>query len=120
MSITYNENTRTSTAEIVVDGNVAEEEFQNIIPNLEAFTEKNGKIKVIEIIKDFDGADLSILREGIKFDTKYTKNFSHCAIVSDSGWIGPFATFFGNLVSCEVRSFELDDEDAARAWLEAA
>ena len=121
MTTEYKENPVLSTVEIMVNGKVTETDYDQITTEMEAFiAQQPGKIKLIEIINDFRGFDWSILGKGIKFDMKHLKDFSHCAVVTDKGWIGPFSRLVGTVIECEIRVFKLDELDKARAWLESS
>lgn len=120
MTTIYKEHPTLKTVEIIVDGKVTADEFHSIMPQMEAFIEKHGKIKILEIVKNFGGMSLSVMLEGIKFDFKHIKDFSHCAVVTDEGWIGPFTRLFTPFFDVEVKTFKLSEEVNARKWLKDA
>ncbi|MGN7438645.1 MAG: STAS/SEC14 domain-containing protein [Alcanivorax sp.] len=117
MTTQYIEHPAIKTIEIVVDGKVTKEEFHEISPKMEAFIEEHGKIKIIEIIKNFAGFDIAVLGEGLMFDMKHLKNFSHCAVICDGGWVGPFTRTIAPFFSVDIRTFAPHEEDVARMWL---
>ncbi|HSH26638.1 MAG TPA: STAS/SEC14 domain-containing protein, partial [Wenzhouxiangella sp.] len=104
----------------VVEGRVTEQDFEQVAGRLEAFIEAHGKIKVLEVLESFKGFDAAVLGKGVLFDLKHIKNISHCAVVSDSGWIGPLTRAVGAVVSCEIKVFGHDQIDQARTWLREA
>jgi len=79
---------------------------------------RRGKIKILEVIREFPGFDPSVLWEGIIFDLKHINDISHCAVVSDKGWVGPLSKAAGAFISCKIRVFKLNERDEARKWLE--
>lgn len=115
--IEYKEDPQAGLAEIVVQGKVTSEDFDRIAPQLESFIKKQGSVKLLEEIRDFKGFELAVLGKGTKFDFKHLKDFSRCAVVTDKGWIGPFARIAGAFVSCEIRVFKSPEIDEARDWL---
>lgn len=117
MTTQYKEHPEIKTVEIIVNGKVTKDEFDEIAPKMEAFIEKHGKIKIIEIIEEFSGFDLSVLGDGILFDMKHLKDFSHCAVVCKDGWIGPFTRTIAPFFSVDIRTFAPHEEDVARMWL---
>jgi len=122
MTTTYKEYPEHKIAELVVDGKVTHEDFNNIAIQLENFIEKHGQIKLLEKIRTLEGFDASMMWEGIKFDIKnlkHIRNISHCAVVSDIGWLSPISKAAGAFISCKIRTFTLDQIDEARAWLQA-
>ncbi|MCC6599019.1 MAG: STAS/SEC14 domain-containing protein [Alphaproteobacteria bacterium] len=120
MTTTYKEIPEEKTIELIVEGMVTKEDFERISGKIEIFIATHGRIKILEDIRKFTGFDPSILWEGMKFDIKHMKNFSHCAVISDMGWVGPFAKMAGAFISCEVRTFAQDEIEQARQWLKSA
>lgn len=121
MPVDYLEHPDAGLAELAVSGRVTEADFDAVAPRLAAFVEARGEpVRLLEIVSDFEGFDLALIRKGIAFDVKYLSRFSHCAVVTDSGWIGPFARLASPFISCQVRTFPLGEEAAARAWLATA
>lgn len=102
--------------ELTIDEKVDRAFFDEIIPQVEAFIAAYGTIRMVEVIKDFKGFEMSVLWDGIKFDKENLKHVSHVALVSDVGWISPLSKAVGALVSSDVRCFDLDELDAARVW----
>jgi len=122
MTTTYTEDPEHKIAELVVDGKVTHEDFNNIAIQLENFIEKHGRIKLLEVIRTLEGIEASMVWEGIKFDIKnlkHIRHISHCAVVSDIGWLSPISKAAGALISCKIRTFTLDQIDEAREWLQA-
>lgn len=46
-------------------------------------------------------------------------HIERCAIVADQAWLRHISDLFGPLLPCEVRTFDLDSEPEALAWLRA-
>ncbi|MBO9471386.1 STAS/SEC14 domain-containing protein [Endozoicomonas sp. G2_2] len=91
MNVEYKENAEQKTVGIVVDGKITQADFDSLVPKMEAFIETRGSVKILEIIRNLDCFEPSVLIDGAKFDMKHIKHFSHCAVVSDKGRIGPLA-----------------------------
>lgn len=117
MATEYVEYPEDRTVELRVEGRVSAEDFENIAGRMEAFIRQHGKVKIIEVVHDFDGFDMSILRDAIDFDREHLKDFTHCAVVSDSGWIGPFARLMSQFLDMELRVFRMEELERAREWL---
>ncbi|WP_148863230.1 SpoIIAA family protein [Marinobacter fonticola] len=120
MATEYVEYPDDKTVEIQVEGKVSAEDFENIAGRMEAFIRQHGKVKIIEVVQDFDGFDMSILKDAFKFDREHMQDFTHCAVVTDSGWIGPFARFMSRFLDMELRVFRLGEIEQAREWLTGA
>ncbi|MCF6316464.1 MAG: STAS/SEC14 domain-containing protein [Marinosulfonomonas sp.] len=118
MTLSYIEYPDTKTVEIHVDGKVAREEFDSTLAKMDLFIQNNGTIKLLESVTTFKvGMDMHMLWEGMKFDLKNIRHISHCAVVSDIGWISPMSKAAGAFMSTKLRTFNMDEIDAARAWL---
>lgn len=117
MTVTYTENADACTVELTVDGRVTREEFDALAPRMEAFIASCGSIRLIEVIRKLDGFDGSLLWEGLKLDFRVIPHISHCAVVSDIGWLSPVSKAAGALTSTKLRTFPLADLEAARNWV---
>lgn len=119
MALVYKENPDTKTLEIHVDGKISHEELESVMNRMDAFIQTHGTVKLLESIITFKvGMDASMLWDGLKFDMKNIRHISHCAVVSDIGWISPMSKAAGAFVSTKLRTFKMDEIEAARAWLE--
>ena len=117
MNIEYKEHPSDNLIEIAVHGKITKDDFEALVPKIDAFTESRDKIKILEIVNEFHGIEPSALLDGVRLDLKYLDKFSHCAVVSNKGWMGPLARVASTLTSIEVRTFEGDQTEAARQWL---
>ncbi len=117
--LVYKEDRAKGIVEIVVDGKLTQDEYTRCLQPLEAMIALHGKIKILEEIRGFSGVEPSALWEGIKFDFHHLKDISHCAVVSDKGWVGPIAKASGAFLACKVRVFPLAELEQARQWLNA-
>jgi hypothetical protein len=113
MTTEYKEYPDQKMVEVLVDGKVTKAEFDSISSQMESFIQQHGAVKIIEIVKDFSGFELSMLGEAIKFDMKHLKDFSHCAVVTDQGWIGPFARLLSPFFNIQLRMFKMDEQQQA-------
>jgi len=117
MATTYKEISEQKTAEIIVDGKVTKEDFDRITGQLHKFIETHETIKFLEVIQNFKGFDPSVIWDGIKFDMQHLRFISHCAVVSDIGWISPISRAAGAFMSTRLRTFSLDQLNEARQWI---
>ncbi|SLN69018.1 hypothetical protein PEL8287_03845 [Roseovarius litorisediminis] len=120
MAITYSENDETKTVEFTVSGRVTRADYDKVVAPMQAFIDRHGKVKMIEIIESFDGFEPSVLWPGIKFDFQNIRHISHVAVVSDIGWISPVSKAAGAFLSTKLRTFEMSEVDQARAWVASA
>lgn len=123
MSVSYIEHDDQKLIELTVDGTISRTDFEELIPKMQAFIEKHDSIRLIEIIKklEWPSADtLGMFWEGFKFDLYAIPRISHCAVVSDIGWMSPMAKAAGAVVSTKLRTFDLSELDAAQDWIRSA
>ena len=45
-------------------------------------------------------------------------DFSHCAVVTDKGWIGPITRLASSVFDVEIKVFTIKNKDEALNWLE--
>ena len=104
--------------EITVDDKYIDQEaFENMIDEFRSLIEEHGKIKVIEVVEQFPDFDPRLLLDDLAFSYQNMDNITHCAVVSDEGWVGPYARMIGVLVPCEIRVFNNFEIDTAREWI---
>lgn len=120
MTIEYREDDTTRVAEIIVRGKITMDDYTAAVEPMQAFIDRHGKVKFIEVIESFQGFDPSMLWPGIKFDWQNIPKISHVAVVSDLGWIGPMSKAAGAVLHSQVRFFGMEDLDAARDWIASA
>jgi hypothetical protein len=120
MTISYTENDATKVAEIVVSNRITWDDYKEVVNKMQAFIDRHGKVKLVEIIKSFSGFDPSVILPGIKFDWQNIQHISHVAVVTDIGWMGPMSKAAGALLSTKLRTFDLEHLEEARRWIAEA
>lgn len=103
--------------EIVIDGQVEAADYQAAIDAIDAMIERHGTVKVLEVLKDIGWVDPSIWWKDTVWGLTHIRDFGRCAVVTDKGWVGPFARAIGALMPSEVRVFPLGEIEDARQWL---
>ena len=120
MPITYAEDPDAPIVEIWVSGKVTLDDFNEIAPKVQAFIDRHGTIKLIEVIEDLKGFEISMLLPGIKFDIQNLRHISHVALVSDIAWMSPLTKAASALMSTQLRTFDLADLGEARNWIRSS
>ena len=116
MACMYSEHDSAPVVEIRVVGRVTEHDMDEILPKLEAFIRKHGKIRMIEVVERFDGFDPITILDGMKFDIKHMTDVSHVAFVSDIPWISFLTGAVAAVSPVVLRTFSENELEAARAW----
>lgn len=120
MACLYSEDAKAQVVEIKVLGRVTENDMNNILPKLEAFIDKHGTIRMVEVIERLEGFDPTTILDGMKFDAKHIRDISHVAIVTDIPWLGFMTNVADVFIPTIVRKFDMDDLDKARDWVRSA
>ena len=115
--ISYKNHPDSNVAEMAIEGKVTAADFEQVTTQMTADIKKYGKLRLLEEIRDFEGMDLMTLWKDAQFGLKHVNDFSHVAVVADAEWVRTIATAAGNVLSAEVKAFDLSSIDAARNWL---
>lgn len=115
--LSYKELDNLASVEIEITGRVTAEQFDATAKQLEAFIARHGRVRVLEIIHDFEGMDAGAFWHDLKFSLRHLKDFSRCAIVTDTKWFSPLSALAEPFIDCEVAYFPPNELEAARNWL---
>jgi hypothetical protein len=115
--LSYKEYDNAQAVEIVLEGRVSTDQFDAVASKLDAFIKRHGQVRLLEIIKDFEGMDADAFWHDIKFSLRHLKDFSRVAIVANPDTHYLWSSLVAPFMSCEVEHFPPGEEDAARDWL---
>ena len=115
--LSYKEYDNAQAVEIVLKGRVSTEEFDSVASKLEAVIQRHGQVRVLEIIKDFEGMDAVAFWHDIKFSLRHLNDFSRMAVVCNPDTHHLWSSLVAPFMSCTVEHFVPGQEEAARDWL---
>jgi hypothetical protein len=115
--LAYREMDNLAAVEINISGRVSTEEFDATATKLETFIKRHGKVRVLEVIHEFEGMDATALWHDLKFSLRHLNDFSRCAIVSDAKFLSIWSAIGEPFIDCEVAYFPPEEVEAARDWL---
>lgn len=115
--LAYKELDNLVAVEIEISGRVSAEEFDKTAKKLEAFIGRHGRVRVLEIIHDFEGMEALAMWHDLKFSLRHLNDFSRCAIVSDARFLSIWSAIAEPFIDCQVEYFPPDQVEAARDWL---
>jgi len=115
--LAYKEMDNLAAVEIEISGRVSAEEFDKTAKKLEAFIARHGRVRVLEIILDFEGMDAKAMWHDLKFSLRHLNDFSRCAIVSDAKFLSIWSAIAEPFIDAQVEYFPPDQVEAARDWL---
>ena len=103
--LSYKEYDNAQAVEIVLSGRVSTEEFDKVARKLETFIERHGEIRVLEVIKDFEGMDAGAFWHDVKFSLRHVQDFSRIAIVTNPDVHHLWSSLVAPFMRCDVEHF---------------
>ena len=103
--------------ELRVSGAITRADYDRVVAGMDQAIARFGALRVIEVIEEIGAIDSAIWWRDIKWAHAHLKDIARCAVVTDSGWIGPVTRAVGALLAAEIRVFPLAEIAAARAWV---
>lgn len=110
--------------DIELSGALDADTMREALDSLLAKSQDVSKGRMFYRIVDFNMPTLSAIGVELQYLPKLFSllgKFDHCAVLSDTSWIRTAAEIEGALIpGISIKSFELDDKEAAEAWLDDA
>ncbi|MBB4642225.1 SpoIIAA family protein [Rhizorhapis suberifaciens] len=103
--------------EIEIDGAADTKSYRTLITDMDQLIAANGKISVLEIVRDIGWLSPGIWWEDLGWSFRHLKDIARVAIVTDKSWIKPIVKMMAGVMSAEVATFALDELDKARSWI---
>ncbi len=120
MTVELEEKVDTKVLHVRVSGKLTKEDYEHFVPAVERLIQQQGKIRVLFEMHDFHGWEMAALWADIKFDIKHFRDIERLAMVGEKKWQKGMSKFCGPFTTADVRYFEHDQTDQARAWLDEA
>ncbi len=99
-------------------GKLHDEDYSEVlVPEVEAVIEREGSVRLLLHLVDFEGWDLHAAWDDMKFGAKHYRDFERVAIVGDKTWEEWMAKLASPFTSSGSRFFDDSDIDAAWDWL---
>ncbi|KPP85842.1 STAS/SEC14 domain-containing protein [Erythrobacter sp. HL-111] len=102
-----------------VVGRIDREEAERVLDSVRARLAGTDCSKLMVVIRKWHGfeADAALSRHAMNSKIDLLRHCERYAVVGGPDWLRAMAGTFGALVKPEVRTFDLDEEDEALAWL---
>lgn len=102
-----------------IDGKIRKGDLAGSKDILKKFQDGQPPRKLMAVIKDFAGFELSLLadKELFKMKLEAAKNLDRYAFVGAPSWMEGYIDSIGTLMKPEFRTFGADERDEALAWL---
>jgi AAA+ ATPase superfamily predicted ATPase len=101
------------------DKKVKSEDYEQIIPVLDAMIEQYGKIRCLAEISGIDGIEPEAFWDDLKFSLKHTNDFEKVAIVGSKPFIKAITKFSTPFTKADVKTFDKNEVVEAIEWLAA-
>jgi len=118
MSVEFQEQQNGKVLWVSLSGKLGKADYELFVPEAERLIQKHRKIRVLVQMHDFHGWDAGALWEDIKFDLKHFRDIERLAMIGERKWQKGMAAFCKPFTTAEVRYFDQDQLDQARAWIE--
>lgn len=104
-----------------LSGRLDREESERGVALVRKRMEDGGCDRLLLVIRNWHGFDLDRLlsREVLSGKLEIARKLKRYAIVGGPKWVRRYAEFTSAFVNAEIKSFELEDEGQAIAWLES-
>jgi SpoIIAA-like len=103
--------------EVEVIGELTHADYQSCIGEFERLLHQHGKLRVLYDLVNFHGWEATALWDEIRFDVKHFSNIERMAIIGDKKWENWMAEFTKPFTGAQVRFFDSDQLEFARAWV---
>jgi len=116
MSVHIQEKSADDYLEVELNGKLTKEDYAAFVPAIELAIRQHGKIRMIVVMRDFQGWTAGALWEDVKFDWKHYGDIERLAIVGEKKWEAGMAQFCRPFTRATIKFFDIADIDDARRW----
>lgn len=109
--------TANGSMEIHAFGKFTREEVNSAWSKIKKDLPTHGKVRLLEVIHQLDGAEPEAIWQDFKRGMPMMHRVDRHGLVSDYPWKDAFAAVGDVFTSAEVRTFELNEIEDARTWL---
>lgn len=102
-----------------VEGKITEEEYEQLTTEVRAAIGTHGSVRLLVRARGFPTAEIKAVDEQLSFARDHLSDIERYAVVTDHTGLELVTKASEKLVNVDIRQFDLEDEEAAWAWLEA-
>jgi hypothetical protein len=104
---------------VEVSGKLTRRDYDELIPSWEKIIARQGALRMLFIMKDFEGWEPGAAWEDLQFDLKYAHRIDRIAMVGEKKWQEWLSKLGSLFVKAEVRYFDAAKLPEAERWVEA-
>lgn len=107
----------TDKIEMVLSGEIAQEEYQQVMHQLESLSVMYPNINVLLDTTEVSGYDVAVFKTELDFFTRYKQHLDRIAIVTSGAMRKLALETVNRMVDTDIRVFEPKEIEAARKWI---
>lgn len=119
MAVELSEKNGGKLLEVRVSGKLVHEDYQRFVPEFDRLAEQHGKIRLLFEMVDFHGWEPEAFWNDFKLGMKHYSDIERLAMVGDKKWEAWMSVLCRPFTAAQVRYFDYEAIDEARAWLES-
>ncbi len=100
-------------------GQFSAQENSQVLTEVKETIEKHGKVRLLVKLPEIAYPEATSIKDRLNFAKEYKNSIERYALVSNITAMEWISTIAGMFTGIEFRSYSMDDEIKARAWLEA-
>lgn len=101
-----------------VGGKLTKGDYDAAVPELEnALRLRPDKLRLMIVLEGFLGWEIGALWEDLKFDVRHRNDFGRIAVLGERRLEAWGTVLSKPFIGAEMRFFDIEERDAARAWL---
>ena len=98
-------------------GKLRAEDYRDVLLPVIERAAKDGDVRVVIVISDFDGLSAGAMWEDLKMGVQHLRAWKRIALVTDVEWMSQMTAMFGWMTPGEVKHFRLSEQPAAIEWV---
>ncbi len=98
-------------------GTLRDEDYKAFAPEVEALIAREGEVRLLLQLENFQGWDLHAAWDDITFGIKHFRDLERIAVVGDPGWEKWMVKLSKPFSEAKIRFFPADELIAAWDWL---
>lgn len=103
---------------ITFKGKVDKEDYDLLLPQLEAIIEKGKHVRILILLDDFKGWSMGAMWEDTKFGLAHFSDIEKIAIAGEKNWEQLMVMFLKPFTAAHVKYFQMDQHQEAKNWVQ--
>jgi len=108
------------TVGMKLSGTLHDEDYKTFVPLVDAAIAEAGKTRILVWFHDFHGWDAKALWDDIAFAATHCTTIERIAMVGETRWEKWMGTICKPFTMATVKVFDLEEFEAAKAWIAQA